>query len=253
MARCIIILQRPPPLVNIILFSREEISRPLPHRDPRAVHLLSVLRRQVGDTFDAGLINGPRGKGTLVAVGTDALTLSFAWGDPPPPLHPIHLLIGLPRPQTARDILREATSLGVASMHFVCTEKGEASYANSTLWKSNGWQEYVLLGAAQAFCTRLPAVTHSRSLTAAISSLPADTARIALDNYESPVSLSRIELSGHKSATLALGSERGWSAGERVQLRASGFTFAHLGERVLRTETACIAAITLLKARLGLP
>ena len=238
--------------MNIILFSPEEISRPLPRRDPRAVHLLGILRRQPGDTFDAGLVNGPRGKGTLVAAGDATLTLSFVWGEAPPPLSPIHLLIGLPRPQTARDILREATSLGVASMHFVCTEKGEASYANSTLWKSDGWREYVMLGAAQAFCTRLPAITRPPSLAEAILTLPADATRIALDNYESRVPLSQVELRGHKSATLALGSERGWSAGERTLLRENRFTFAHLGERVLRTETACIAAITLLKTRLGL-
>ncbi|MBP7483295.1 MAG: RsmE family RNA methyltransferase, partial [Lacunisphaera sp.] len=58
-------------------------------------------------------------------------------------------------------------------------------------------------------------------------------------------------LLGYKSAVLALGAERGWSAAERTLLRASGFTFTHLGERVLRTETACIAALTLLKAKLG--
>ena len=54
------------------------------------------------------------------------------------------------------------------------------------------------------------------------------------------------------SATLALGAERGWSAAERELLLQQGFLFVHLGERVLRTETACIAAITLLKAKLGL-
>jgi RsmE family RNA methyltransferase len=51
---------------------------------------------------------------------------------------------------------------------------------------------------------------------------------------------------------LAFGAERGWSAAERALLRESGFTFAHLGERVLRTETACLVAITLIRAKLGL-
>ena len=53
------------------------------------------------------------------------------------------------------------------------------------------------------------------------------------------------------SAVLALGADRGWSGAERDLLRQNSFTLVHLGKRVLRTETACCAAITLLKAKLG--
>jgi 16S rRNA (uracil1498-N3)-methyltransferase len=51
---------------------------------------------------------------------------------------------------------------------------------------------------------------------------------------------------------LALGAERGWSGEERVMLRKAGFQFVHLGARVLRTETACVAALSLLRAKLHL-
>ncbi len=237
--------------MNIILFRPAETDHPLPRRDPRAQHILKVLRRRPGDSFDAGLINGPRGKGTLVSVEQGQLSLAFAWGEPPPPLCPLVLLIGLPRPQTVRDILREATALGVAAMHFIRTERGEAGYANSTLWRSGLWEAYLISGAAQAGCTRLPEVTHGRSLLETIESLPAGAARFALDNYEAQAALTTCNLLGYKSAVLALGAERGWAAAERQLLRQNGFTLVHLGERVLRTETACIAAITLLKAKLG--
>ncbi|MBI2815064.1 MAG: RNA methyltransferase [Opitutae bacterium] len=237
--------------MNIILFRPAEITQPLPRQDPRARHILAVLRRQPGDSFDAGLLDGPRGKGTLVSVTPEHLTLAFAWGEPPPPLRPLILVIGLPRPQTARDILREATTLGVAAMHFVRTDRGEAGYAESTLWRSGEWQDCLITGAAQANCTRLPEVTHGRALRAALASLPAGAARLALDNYEAKAALATCNLIDDKSAVLALGAERGWSAAERELLRGSGFTLVHLGERVLRTETACLCALTLLQARLG--
>ena len=238
--------------VNIILFYPEEVELLLSCRDFRARHILDMLRRQPGDTFDAGLINGPRGRGTLVAIGVEALTLSFVWAEPPPPLSPLHLLIGLPRPQTARDILREATSLGVATLHFVRTDRGEASYASSALWKAEEWRAQVIQGATQAFCTRLPEVTHGRTLTEALAALPAGTTRLAIDNYEAAAPLATCLLPvGGSPAVLALGAERGWSAAERELLRHHGFTLVHLGARVLRTETACVAAVTLLKARLG--
>jgi RsmE family RNA methyltransferase len=218
------------------------------------VHILEVLRRQVGDTFDVGLANGPRGKATLVAIASDRLELTFAWGEPPAPLakdSPITLIVGLPRPQTARDILRDATTLGVAAIHFVQTEKSEPSYAQSTLWSSGEWRRQALVGAEQAFDSRLPEVTHGRTLADVLAGLSRNGTSIALDNYESPGALSEIrEISS--PVTLALGAERGWSAGERELLRARGFVFAHLGTRVLRTETACVAALAIVRAKLGL-
>jgi RsmE family RNA methyltransferase len=235
--------------VNIILFRSPEVELPLPRRDPRAQHILTVLRRRPGETFDAGLINGPRGKGTLVAVETERILITFSWGEPPPPLHPLTVLVGLPRPQTARDILREVTALGTAAIHFFRPEKGEASYARSALWTSGAWEECVISGAAQAFCTRLPEVTHGRPLAEILAALPAGSTRLALDNYESPAALSRTPVAADQPVVLALGAERGWSAGERAQLRENHFALVHLGERVLRTETACIAAVALLKAR----
>jgi RsmE family RNA methyltransferase len=238
--------------LNIILFSPAEVQLPLPRQDPRARHILTVLRRQPGDTFDAGLIGGPRGKATLSRVSDTALELTFAWNMPPPALAPIRLIIGLPRPQTARDLLRESTALGVSALDFVRTEKSEPSYAQSSLWSSGEWEKLLNAGAAQAFCTRLPALRHGHSLAEAVATLPAEGARIALDNYEAAEALSRLKLAANPNVTLALGAERGWSDPERGLLRANGFVFAHLGARVLRTETACIAAVTLLKAKLGL-
>jgi 16S rRNA (uracil1498-N3)-methyltransferase len=238
--------------MNIILFSASEVQLPLAREDSRARHIVEVLRRRPGDTFDAGLINGPRGKGTVTDIGENLVHVSFAWGAPPPPLAPLHLIIGLPRPQTARDILREGAALGVTRMDFVRTEKAEPGYGQSSLWRSREWESLLVTGAAQAFCTRLPEVRHGHLLAEAVDTLPADCTRIALDNYESSVRLGEITLPARTPVALALGAERGWSAAERDLLLQRGFLLAHLGERVLRSETACIAAVAVLKARLGL-
>ncbi len=238
--------------MNLILFEPGEIDRPLPRDDPRAAHLLRVLRRREGDTFDAGLVDGPRGRGTLAAIGPDALTLAFSWGDAPPPLDPLTLIIGMPRPQTARDILRDATALGVGAMHFVAADKGEPGYARSALWASGEWRRQLIAGAAQAFTTRLPAVTRGASLVETVGTLPDGIARVALDNSAAGGPLAQLDLTGARAVALALGAERGWSAAERAILRGAGFTLAHLGPRVLRTETAVTAAVAVIRAKLGL-
>jgi 16S rRNA (uracil1498-N3)-methyltransferase len=241
-----------PARVNLILFEPTELEPPLPRSDRRARHILDVLRRQTGDTFDVGLVNGPRGRATLVSVGEDALWLSFAWGEPPAAPDPITLVVGLPRPQTARDILRDATTLGVSALHFVRTEKSEPSYAQSALWSSGEWRRHLLTGAEQAFDTRVPAVTTGQTLSDTLATLPTDALRLALDNYEAPSALGSFTLSPARHHILALGAERGWSGADRDVLRRHGFVLVHLGSRVLRTETATIAALAILRARLGL-
>ena len=237
--------------MNIILFSPSEVELPLPRRDARARHILTVLRRQPGDRFDAGLIDGPRGQGTLVEVGREELHLAFVWGAPPPDLPPLRFLLGLPRPQTARDLLREGTALGVATMDFVRTERAEASYAHSSLWAGEEWRELLVAGAAQAFCTRLPAVRHGHSLREAVAAIPGRYTRLALDNYEAASALANLGLPDSAGVVLALGAERGWSDAERTLLRQSEFQFVHLGPRVLRMETAAISAVSLVKAKRG--
>jgi RsmE family RNA methyltransferase len=238
--------------VNLILFEPDELARPLPRGDRRAAHLLEVLRRRAGDTFDAGLVNGPRGQGTVRSIGTEALGLSFAWGEEPPPLAPVVLVIGLPRPQTARKLLQEAAALGVRALHFAATAKGEPGYAGSVLWRSGEWRRHLVAGAEQAFDTRLPETSHGRPLEAVLAALEEGAVRVALDNYEAPQALGALALPARPSAVvLALGPERGWSAAERDLLRARGFAFAHLGPRVLRAETAAVAAVAIVKSRLG--
>ena len=232
--------------MNIILFEPGEAGSPLPIRDPRAVHILRVLGRREGDRFDAGIVNGPAGKGLLVKVGARALEILLEANRPPAPADPVHLLLAVPRPQTARKILNEAASMGVASMRFFNPEKGERSYASSTLWSGGEWRRHLVEGAAQAFDTRIPELTMHASLGEAIGAVPAGCAGIALDNYEAAARLG----AGHaeRPIALAFGAERGWSSAERALLRESGFGIAHLGPRVLRMETAVVAALALVKS-----
>ncbi len=195
--------------MNLILFEPEETGRPLPRTDPRAIHMIDVLRRQAGDTVDVGIVNGPRGKATLVQRGEIALNLSFTWDATVPPAEPITLIVGLPRPQTVRDILRDTTTLGIGALHFVQTEKGDPNYAQSTLWSSGEWRRFLVAGAEQAFTTRLPEVRYGGSLRETVANLPADTTRIALDNYEARVALGSYPVEQARSVVLAVGGERG--------------------------------------------
>jgi len=270
--------------VNLVLFEAQETTAPLPKRDPRALHVLTVLGCRQGDTFDAGMIDGPRGKARILRIGETAIELDFSWEAAAPDLAPLTMIVGVPRPAMAKRVLRELTTLGVDSLLFAATEKGELSYTRSRLWTRGEYRRCLIEGAEQAFCTRLPDVALFASLAACLDGLNdrlgysrGSPTLLALDNYEADVALSRAleeaepggsgprgsEPRGPEPAVpaalprsalrhvIAVGAERGWSAAERDLLRERGFLLTHLGERVLKTETACIVAATMALASLG--
>ena len=213
------------------------------------MHILDVLRLSAGDSFLAGIIDGPIGKATLGSVEPDALVLSFQPERESPPLDPITLIAGLPRPQTAKKMLWEATAMGVQRIHFVRSDLGERSYAHSPLWKQGEYRRYLIDGAQQAVSTQLPEITVAEKLEDMLMDEEA-ASKLALDNAEasSPLSGAKVEL----PIAIAIGSERGWSDRERQVMLEAGYELVHLGPRVLRVETATVAALALAKARAGL-
>lgn len=235
--------------MNLVLFETAAEAAHLASADPRARHIREVLRMKAGDKLFVGVVNGPRGQAVIIEDDERGLRLDIKWEEKIDPPRTIYVLLGMPRPQTARDVLREAATFGVTALHIFNMEKGEPSYANSTLWKTDEWQQRLREGAAQAFATNIPKVVLHASLGLALEKIaattPQESVRLALDVYEAKVPLSQnAPVSG--PVVLALGAERGWSAGERKQLREAGFRLAHLGQRVLRTETAMVAGLSVL-------
>ena len=238
--------------MNLILFEEPFESIWLAANDERARHLRTVLRAEVGSLVYVGFVNGSIARTQVVASDpAGRYELKVVATEPAPDLLPIHLLIGLPRPHTARRILFEAASLGVRSMHFFQTSKSEPSYAKSRLWQTDEWRDRLLRGVEQAFGTRLPEVGLHADMLSAMAKLPEASAKIALDNYEADDSLGSVLLDHDDTVVIATGPERGWSAEERAVFREKNWSLAHLGPNVLRTETACVAAVAALAARLG--
>ena len=62
--------------MNICLFSSEEINQPLSLKDERAQHIVKVLHKKEGDTFDAGIIGGASGIATITSISSEE-SISF--------------------------------------------------------------------------------------------------------------------------------------------------------------------------------
>ena len=237
--------------MNIILFTEDELNTPLSRRDRRAQHILKVLRLNTGDHFQLGLIDGPRGTAQITDITANEIAFATQLDKKVPNLYPIKMIIGLTRPRYARRILKDLTSQGASELHFVATDTGEKSYLHSTLWSDENYQQHLIEGAEQAFCTRLPSVVVHTSLQACLNTLAIDANRIALDNYEATHPIQDCTFL-HKTTIVAIGSERGWSDAERDQFRTHQYTLASMGKRVLKTETASTAALAIILSNLSL-
>jgi len=239
--------------MNLILFDEAFESVRLKGADPRAQHIRKVLRAEPGTLLFLGFVHGPRARAKVTALDADGgVMLEVIGTEPAPAPLPVTLLIGLPRPHTAKRILFEAASLGLGGLHFFEAERSEPSYAKSGLWQSDEWRERLRLGAEQAFTTHIPDVGMHADLQTAITALYGADVNVGLDNYEAEGSLGEVLPSQAKTALVALGPERGWSSEERDVFRRNGWKLAHVGPHVLRAETACVAAVSAVSTKLGL-
>ena len=235
--------------MNLILLPELVSKLHLEVNDSRAVHLRDVMQVKNEDLVDLAVRDGPKGKGRVFVCEDGAIELDIQWApEYSNDLLPISLVVARCRPQTCRKILDQATSLGVRSFSFFQAERSEVSYAQSSLWKSNEWIRKIEGGVEQAFSSFIPKCEQFSDLQSALKAQPdeAECQRIALDNYEATGPLSASVGDSGISFSLCLGPERGWSAGERTLLCSSGYSMHHLGARILRVETAVVAALSLL-------
>ncbi len=254
--------------MNIIILEEGEIGARLPRSDRRWAHVKKILRKGVGDRVAAGIACGSpeEGQGRLgeaiVRELDDAgIILDYepfaGEAGAPPELAPVRVILGFPRPIQAARILKDLTSLGVAEILLTGTKLGEKSYLDSDLFKEKDFRRPLVEGAEQAGNPRLPSVSTHWSLRRCLEALgPADGSRIYLHPYGGAPRLGAADALGaarslDPPATLAIGSERGWTEAEISLLRASGFEGRGLGERILKSETAALSAVVLALAALG--
>ena len=146
--------------MNIILFDPAEIGRPLPRRDERTLHLLKVLYKKSGDTFDAGILGGNLGLGCIESIRLDgSLVYSLDLREEPPPRLPVRIAVGFPRPIQIRRLLRDLSNLGLEAVDLTGTELGEKSYRDTKLITDGGARAALIEGAVQARDTRIPALS----------------------------------------------------------------------------------------------
>ncbi len=228
----------------------EEGERIFSPSDERAQHIRKVLHLKEGDSFRCGVVNAAEGSAFITSITDEGVAFTFTPEKDSSALYPVTLIVGQTRPICMRRILREAVSLGAGRIILPITDLGEKSYSSSSLYTSGEYRRILLDGAMQAGKTGVSECVIVSGVEEAVEKAESDEL-LLLDNVIGAENLSRMNLF-HKSVTLAIGPERGWSERERNYFLAKGFTPTLLGSRILRTETAVSASLAVALSRMGL-
>jgi 16S rRNA (uracil1498-N3)-methyltransferase len=215
-------------------------------------HLVRVLRLQVGDAFvlfngdgrdcDARLLSlEKRGARAEISARREVANES--------PLR-LTLLQAVARGEKMDWIVQKATELGVAAIVPVVSDRTEVRLDGERSDKRLAhWRGVAIAGCEQSGRSRLPHVAEPVELAVAAA---ADThaLKLALDPAAAE-SLAALPADGVGELSLAVGPEGGFSERDLGILRAAGYRGVRMGPRILRTETAGIAALALLQGLHG--
>lgn len=220
----------------------------------RAKHLLTVLRVAPGGCVRVGVIDGPRGTATVQSSGGGSVTLRCTFEEHVPERPGVDLLLALPRPKVMRRLWAQISASGVGRIIVTNAERVERDYFDAHTLAPACYRPLLIEGLHQARDTRLPAVSiHKRFKVLVEDELDglfeAGGLRLVADpsaqTHVAAAVAERARESPDRRVLLAIGPEGGWNAFEIALLESRGFLRVGMGERTLRTDTACVALLAL--------
>ena len=237
--------------MNLVLVEASEVTptAQVTLRDGRATHLRTVLHVAPGQPVRMGVVNGPIGTGVVQQVSADGVVLACTWGEPPPRPR-VDLLLALPRPKVLRRLWAQFAALGVGQIILTNAERVERNYFDTHVLDEADYRTLLIEGLQQARDTHVPRVSVHRQFRVLVEdtldSLTADARRLVAEPGDAPgIRAALAARAADERVLLAVGPEGGWNAFELTLLHAHRFTPVSHGSRTLRSDTACLALLTL--------
>jgi 16S rRNA (uracil1498-N3)-methyltransferase len=224
----------------------------LPLEPGAALHLVRVLRLGVGArlaVFDGA---GREHAATIAAVHGERCEVRIGAALAAVAESPLAITLGqgLSRGERMDYAIQKATELGVRRIVPLITERSVVRLdARQAQKKSQHWRGIAIAACEQCGRNRLPELAAPEDL---LRYLASDASKETLRLLLSPAGTLRIgALDPQKKSTLLIGPEGGLTTAERAAAITQGFVEVQLGPRILRTETAAIAALAALQCSWG--
>ncbi|AVP97045.1 16S rRNA (uracil(1498)-N(3))-methyltransferase [Ahniella affigens] len=240
--------------IRVYVDAPMQIGRQVSLPEFAAHHAVRVLRLREGDPLTLFNGDGQDYHGVLSHTRKDLVTVTLGSAEPVSRESPlkITLIQAMARGEKMDLILQKAAELGVTNVLPVVTERTEVKLEEDRLDKRMMHWKYVLAsaceqcGRAEVPSVAAPVVLHE--LPQLLGAKADGELRLALhpEPAGSPDLPAQVT-----SVCLLIGPEGGLTARDLAQVKQAGFQTFGMGPRILRTETAGLAAITLMQARYG--
>lgn len=211
-------------------------------------HLRRVLR--LADGAELVLFDG-RGHEAQARLGVGASAEILSVSQAPPPAVELTLIQGIAKGEKLDLVLQKGTELGVT--HFLLTEM-ERSVGRLKADRLGGrlerWQKIVQEAARQSGQPYLPQVEYCANLAGAIGVADAELKLLLWEEGHLPLTEQLTQVTPG-SVSVIVGPEGGVTKAEAQAALAAGFLAVRLGPRILRTETAGLAIMSVLQYLYG--
>jgi len=217
-----------------------------------AHHALKVLRMKAGDSVI--LFDGRGGEWLAEIVGAGrtahAALREFNDRDCESPLD-VTLVQALPSGDKMDWVVEKCVELGVTTIQPVAAKRSVIRLSAERMTRRvTHWNGIASAACEQCGRNRVPIVAPVLDLPQYLASAMAQNARRLLLAPQGNASLQALG-KPLEPVIVMVGPEGGWEEGELQAAHAAGFTAAHLGPRVLRTETAGAAMLAAMQAVWG--
>jgi 16S rRNA (uracil1498-N3)-methyltransferase len=219
-----------------------------------AHHLGNVLRAQTGQLYELsdGLVAWVA---RIESVARHRVEFALLEQLPAPkPAADTTLLLSIVKFDAFEWAIEKATELGVTRIVPVAAARSEKGLLAAAAKRSQRWQKILLEASQQSRRLRIPQLDDLANPLQAFAGQSSGFCLMLSERSDAPsirTTLKSLDRAKATSAALAIGPEGGWTEDELATARAAGFKEASLGQLILRTETAVVAALATLNFALS--
>jgi 16S rRNA (uracil1498-N3)-methyltransferase len=221
----------------------------------QASHLIRVLRAQPGMEFD--IVAGDKVWHAVIAgITGDNVRFNLLAEVESDPALPITLLLSIFKFDRMEWTIEKATELGVSRIIPIVARRSEKHLAQAAPNRTERWRKIAREAAKQSRRSDIPVIEDPLPLKTA-AKREGDAVKLLLAEQERATTLRTALEEALKSVNdefpeirLATGPEGGWVAEEEALFDAEGWKPVSLGPRILRAETAAVAALAVTSAML---
>lgn len=217
-----------------------------------AWHMAGALRMTPGEKVTLCDGRGSDYTCTITVLERETVTLTVDGVAPnsSEPTLAVTLYMGLPKADKLEWIIQKAVELGVTAIVPVVTARSIARVDGKDAEKKRArWQKIAAEAAGQSGRGLIPTVEFPITFKQALPRLARENTLLCYEGGGQPIG--QLVSQGDTALSLVVGPEGGFDPTEVAAVTAGGGRIATLGPRILRCETAPIAALAVLMERSG--